>query len=99
MKVPDALRPQLVLAGCWWNGSRSSRRRRNGRAYAEINDFEEQLARNGGILVKYLAADLEGEQYRHFKSAKATRHQQFKITAEDWRNRSAGYSTRRRPAR
>jgi polyphosphate:AMP phosphotransferase len=70
------------------------------RAYAEINDFEEQLARNGGILVKYWLQISKEEQYRRFKEREATRHKQFKITAEDWRNRKrAGRSTRRRPAR
>ncbi|MFO1191963.1 MAG: polyphosphate:AMP phosphotransferase [Rhodoferax sp.] len=65
------------------------------RAYAEINDFEEQLARNGGILVKYWLQISKEEQYRRFKEREATRHKQFKITAEDWRNRKrwAQYQT------
>ena len=57
------------------------------RAYSEINDFEEQLARNGGILVKYWLQISKEEQFRRFKEREKTRHKQFKITDEDWRNR------------
>jgi len=57
------------------------------RAYAEINDFEEQLTRNGGIVVKYWLQISNEEQYRRFKEREATPHKHFKITDEDWRNR------------
>ena len=57
------------------------------RAYSEINDFEEQLARDGGIIVKYWLQISKEEQYRRFKEREQSRHKQFKITAEDWRNR------------
>jgi len=57
------------------------------RAYAEINDFEEQLACNGGIVTKFWLQISKEEQYRRFKEREKTRHKQFKITAEDWRNR------------
>jgi polyphosphate kinase 2 (PPK2 family) len=57
------------------------------RAYSEINDFEEQLARNGGIIIKYWLQISKDEQYRRFKEREKSRHKQFKITAEDWRNR------------
>jgi len=57
------------------------------RAYSEINDFEEQLARNGGIIIKYWLQLSKQEQYRRFKEREKTRHKQFKITDEDWRNR------------
>jgi polyphosphate:AMP phosphotransferase len=57
------------------------------RAYSEINDFEEQVARDGGIIVKYWLQISKEEQYRRFKEREKTRHKQFKITAEDWRNR------------
>ena len=57
------------------------------RAYAEINDFEEQLARNGAIVMKFWLQISREEQYRRFKGREKTRHKQFKITAEDWRNR------------
>ena len=63
------------------------------RAYSEINDFEEQLTHNGGIVVKYWLQISKDEQHRRFKEREATLHKQFKITAEDWRNRKqwAGY--------
>ena len=57
------------------------------RAFAEINDFEEQLARNGAIIMKYWLQISKEEQYRRFKEREKTRHKQFKITEEDWRNR------------
>jgi polyphosphate:AMP phosphotransferase len=57
------------------------------RAYAEINDFEEQLSRNGAIVTKFWLQISKEEQYRRFKEREKTRHKQFKITAEDWRNR------------
>jgi polyphosphate:AMP phosphotransferase len=57
------------------------------RAYSEINDFEEQLARHGTILVKYWLQISKEEQLRRFKEREKTRFKRFKITAEDWRNR------------
>lgn len=57
------------------------------RAYAEINDFEEQMARSGAIIVKYWLQISKTEQHRRFKEREKTRFKQFKITAEDWRNR------------
>jgi polyphosphate:AMP phosphotransferase len=57
------------------------------RAYSEINDFEEQLARNGAIVVKYWLQISKDEQYKRFKEREKTRFKQFKITPEDWRNR------------
>jgi AMP-polyphosphate phosphotransferase len=57
------------------------------RAYSEINDFEEQLVRSGAILGKFWLQPSKEEQYRRFKEREKTRHKQFKITAEDWRNR------------
>ncbi len=57
------------------------------RAYGEINDFEEQLARNGTILVKFWLQISKEEQLRRFKEREKTRFKRFKITAEDWRNR------------
>ena len=55
--------------------------------YGEINDFEEQLTRNGAVVVKYWLQISKEEQYRRFKERQKTRHKQFKITDEDWRNR------------
>jgi polyphosphate kinase 2 (PPK2 family) len=57
------------------------------RAYSEINDFEEQLARNGAIIAKFWLQISKEEQYRRFKEREKTRFKRFKITPEDWRNR------------
>jgi len=57
------------------------------RAYSEINDFEEQLARSGAIVIKYWLQIDKAEQHRRFKEREKTRFKQFKITPEDWRNR------------
>ncbi len=57
------------------------------RAYSEINDFEEQLADNGAIVIKFWLAIGEEEQYRRFKEREKTAFKRFKITPEDWRNR------------
>ena len=57
------------------------------RAYAEINDFEEQLASHGAIVAKFWLQISKEEQLRRFKEREKTRFKRFKITAEDWRNR------------
>lgn len=57
------------------------------RAYREINEFEEQLSDHGIVVVKFWLAITKDEQMRRFKEREATLHKQFKITAEDWRNR------------
>ncbi|MCC7261303.1 MAG: polyphosphate:AMP phosphotransferase [Candidatus Latescibacteria bacterium] len=57
------------------------------RAYAEINDFEEQLAEHGVVLVKYWAHITQEEQLRRFESRQETPYKSYKLTAEDWRNR------------
>ncbi|PKO56213.1 MAG: polyphosphate:AMP phosphotransferase, partial [Betaproteobacteria bacterium HGW-Betaproteobacteria-19] len=57
------------------------------RAYAEINDFEDQLARSGAIVVKFWLAISADEQLARFKEREAEPHKRFKITEEDWRNR------------
>ena len=56
-------------------------------AYCEINDFEEQLARNGAVVAKFWLQISKQEQFRRFKEREKTRFKRFKITAEDWRNR------------
>jgi polyphosphate:AMP phosphotransferase len=58
-----------------------------GRAYSEINDFEEELAEGGIILVKLWLAIGKDEQLRRFEERADTGYKQFKITDEDWRNR------------
>ena len=57
------------------------------RAYHEINEFEEQLSEHGDIVVKFWLAITKDEQKRRFEERETTRHKQFKITEEDWRNR------------
>jgi polyphosphate:AMP phosphotransferase len=57
------------------------------RAYAEINDFEQALARHGIVLVKFWLAIGKEEQYRRFKQREEVVFKRFKITEEDWRNR------------
>jgi len=57
------------------------------RAYAEINDFEEQIAAAGGIVCKFWLQISKDEQLKRFKEREATSFKQFKITEEDWRNR------------
>ncbi|HUO44017.1 MAG TPA: polyphosphate:AMP phosphotransferase [Burkholderiales bacterium] len=57
------------------------------RAYREINDFEEQLAEAGGIVVKFWLTVTKREQLRRFREREKTPFKKFKITAEDWRNR------------
>jgi polyphosphate:AMP phosphotransferase len=57
------------------------------RAYSEINDFEQQLVRNGAVVAKFWLQISKDEQFRRFKEREKTRFKQFKITPEDWRNR------------
>jgi len=57
------------------------------RAYTEINDFEQQLARHGIVVVKFWLAIGKSEQYKRFKLREKTEFKRFKITEEDWRNR------------
>ena len=57
------------------------------RAYSEINDFEQQLADNGAIVVKFWLAISKEEQYRRFRQREKTAFKRFKITPDDWRNR------------
>jgi polyphosphate:AMP phosphotransferase len=53
------------------------------RAYAEINDFEEQQSRNGAIILKFWLAVSKEEQFRRFKEREKTRFKRFKITDEE----------------
>jgi AMP-polyphosphate phosphotransferase len=57
------------------------------RAYSEINDFENELAEHGAIVIKFWLAISKEEQYRRFKEREKTSFKRFKITPEDWRNR------------
>ncbi len=57
------------------------------RAYSEINDFEEQLAHHGIVVVKFWLQISKDEQLRRFEARADTSFKRFKITDEDWRNR------------
>jgi polyphosphate:AMP phosphotransferase len=58
------------------------------RAYAEINAFEEQLTEFGIVLLKFWLAITPEEQLRRFQNRELTPYKQYKLTAEDWRNRA-----------
>lgn len=57
------------------------------RAYAEINEFEEQLTEHGIVLVKYWIHITRDEQLERFKAREKTPYKRWKLTGEDWRNR------------
>jgi polyphosphate kinase 2 (PPK2 family) len=57
------------------------------RAYGEICDFEQALARHRVVLVKFWLAISKDEQLRRFKLREQVEFKRFKITDEDWRNR------------
>jgi len=57
------------------------------RAYGEINDFEQQLAQHGLLVVKFWLTISKEEQFRRFKEREKVSFKRFKITEEDWRNR------------
>jgi polyphosphate kinase 2 (PPK2 family) len=58
-----------------------------GRAYDEINAFEEQLAAGGVVLCKFWIHISPAEQLRRFKERETVPYKRYKITDEDWRNR------------
>ena len=58
------------------------------RAYHEINEFEEQLAAHGVVVVKFWVHITKDEQYRRFKEREKISYKSWKLTAEDWRNRA-----------
>ncbi|MEJ2045765.1 MAG: polyphosphate:AMP phosphotransferase [Reinekea sp.] len=57
------------------------------RAYAEINDFEKQLADHGVLIKKFWLHIDQDEQLKRFKAREQTPHKMHKITDEDYRNR------------
>ena len=57
------------------------------RAYLEINDFEQQLAAHGIVVVKFWLHVDADEQLRRFREREAVAWKQHKIGPEDWRNR------------
>jgi polyphosphate:AMP phosphotransferase len=59
-----------------------------GRAYGEINAFEEQLADHGIVLGKFWVHLSPAEQLRRFRERQHVAYKHYKITEEDWRNRA-----------
>jgi polyphosphate kinase 2 (PPK2 family) len=57
------------------------------RAFAEINEFEEQLTDHGILLLKFWEHITKDEQLARFKAREETPHKRWKLTEEDWRNR------------
>ena len=57
------------------------------RAFKEINDFEEQLAEGRNIVVKLWVHISQEEQLKRFKERETQTFKQYKIGAEDYRNR------------
>ena len=57
------------------------------RAFAEINEFEEELTDHGILLLKYWVHISKDEQLARFKLREETPHKRWKLTEEDWRNR------------
>ena len=57
------------------------------RAYKEINDFEQELTRDGIVLVKFWLQISAEEQLRRFQDREREPWKQHKITEEDYRNR------------
>lgn len=57
------------------------------RAYAEINDMEQQWTEHGMVVVKFWLQIDQDEQLRRFTERQNTPEKQWKITEEDWRNR------------
>jgi AMP-polyphosphate phosphotransferase len=57
------------------------------RAYAEINDFEQQLTEHGIVVVKFWMHISKEEQLKRFRAREETPYKRHKINEEDWRNR------------
>jgi len=57
------------------------------RAYNEINEMEKQLVNFGALLIKFWLQIDRKEQLRRFKERESLPYKNWKITAEDWRNR------------
>jgi len=59
-----------------------------GRAYAEINHFEQQLADAGAVLIKFWLHISPEVQLARFEERLKTDYKRWKLTEDDWRNRS-----------
>jgi len=58
------------------------------RAYHEINEFEAHQASFGMVICKFWLHISKEEQLRRFKSRELDPYRAYKLTDEDWRNRS-----------
>jgi len=58
-----------------------------GRAYEEINSFEQTLAEEGSIIVKFWLHVSPDEQLKRFEARAEDPLRSWKLTEEDWRNR------------
>jgi polyphosphate kinase 2 (PPK2 family) len=58
------------------------------RAYDEINEFERMLALEGAVLVKLWLHISDEEQLERFEAREKNPLKRYKLTDEDWRNRS-----------
>ena len=58
-----------------------------GRAYQEINNFEEQLVDHGIVLMKFWLHIDKEEQLARFQAREKIPWKHYKITPDDWRNR------------
>lgn len=58
------------------------------RAYNEVNEFERQLTEHGYLVHKFWLHIDQDEQLRRFEERERTPWKRFKITEDDWRNRS-----------
>jgi AMP-polyphosphate phosphotransferase len=59
------------------------------RAYAEINQFENQLIEHGIVVVKCWLHITRDEQLRRFTRRQSKPYKRWKLTDEDWRNRDS----------
>ena len=57
------------------------------RSYGEIRNFEEGLASEGMVIVKFWMHISEEEQLNRFEARQGDPLKQWKLTDEDWRNR------------
>ncbi|MEE4217056.1 MAG: polyphosphate:AMP phosphotransferase [Xanthomonadales bacterium] len=57
------------------------------RAFAEINDFEDQFVAHGIVLLKFWLQISKDEQLARFKAREVTPYKRWKLQDEDWRNR------------
>lgn len=58
------------------------------RAFREINEMEAHMTNFGTVLIKFWLHIDPDEQLRRFRDREQTPDKQWKITAEDWRNRA-----------